>query len=129
MSDYDKHINLIREACDKEFFFVQVIVIKRYDDDGGMYVAHLTTWPETHDEMGWETSKVLDFLDDHTQFGLDLVNRGGVFDRFGPATFSEMPEEFRRFVTYNILPIEWHQRETEWLDTRIQLYTVNSQED
>src|SRR5690606_6067117 len=92
----------------------QIIVIHRYDPN--TFTACKTTWPETHDEEGWETMETIGFLDNDSKFRMELIDQG-----FLRKEFIQVPEDFQRYLTYNVLPIEWHNGMDE-LHTRVTIY-------
>lgn len=94
----------------------QVIMTKRYDD-APAYIVNVTTWPETEDAQGWETMKFCGFLKNPGKFRREMLANGFVLNEF-----TDMDPDFQRYVTYNILPIEWHAHMDE-LAVRVTVYT------
>jgi hypothetical protein len=93
-----------------------VIVLQRYDGDDG-YLATVTSWPNHEDAQGWLTDQYLGFLEDSDRFMQDLLNA-----HFVGRQFSEIEPALQRYITFNILPIEWHNHMEE-LGPRVQVFT------
>lgn len=121
--DYDRNERLLNVEGP-----LNVVVLKRYDDEGGIYSA--ATYRKAPDEayeatledddpywdVDHEDVHSLDFLKYHNRFREALVERG-----FVSKEFADLPEDERNFITHNILPIEWHNAMDE-LGSRVQVY-------
>lgn len=102
MSDYQRYEEILAGA-------VRVIVLKRYDDEQGIYsFATVGTWPFATEEIEgedepWEIDDYHhgDFLKWPAHFVNELKEHG--FE-----LMEELEPDFWNFVMYSILPIEWH---------------------
>lgn len=111
--DYDKHRHILGIEKAKH-----VLVIKRYDNNDGIYAAQVSFWPEKVEINDMAPSfHVLGILEDHEAFRQDLAEHG-----FTCREYADVHEGFQAEIVRQAVPLEW-KRGMDHLGVRIQVYS------
>lgn len=111
--DYNKDSDILGIEKPKH-----VLVLKRYDNDGGTWASQISFWPEKIMFDGWMPSFHRPrLLKDHEDFRKDLIDHG-----FACREFADLPEEFQNEIVAQAVPLEWKSG-MDQLGSRIQIYS------
>lgn len=112
-SDYTVYSDLLGVEMSKH-----VVVLKRYDDNGGTWASQVSFWPEKIMFDGWLPSFHRPrLLTDHERFRKDLIEHG-----FVCREYADIPEGFQKEIVAQAVPLEWKSC-MDLMGARIQVYS------